>query len=151
MTASQDGHTGEQPQVTPTVTTAPARSRWSKIPAHLGRARTSTVIMSLLFLGIGALYLEIRPTTTGTATAETSDQQPATTTTPVAPTTTAPTTEAPETTSEAPETTTEDFPTTTPSEPTETTTPGEPTDTTVPTETLPSDPGTEPTTVSPPG
>jgi hypothetical protein len=55
--------TREQPSVTPTVTTAPARSRWhmSRIPPHLGPARTSTVVLAALFLAIGTLYLNIRP------------------------------------------------------------------------------------------
>ena len=54
--------TAEQPQVTATVSpAAPPRSRWDAIPHHLGRARTSTVVLSLLFLAIGALWLNIRP------------------------------------------------------------------------------------------
>jgi hypothetical protein len=110
------GSTGEQPAVKPTVTTAPARSRWSKLPAHLGRARTSTVILSVLFLAIGALYLTVRPetttTTTTTTTTEIGDQQPATTTAPAAPTTAETTTPAPETTTESESATTEE-PTTT--------------------------------------
>jgi hypothetical protein len=151
------GPTQQQPAVTPTVSTAPARSRWrvSKLPAHLGPARTSTVILVVLFLSIGALYLYIRPETTGTAV--TGNQQPAATTAPAAPTTDAPTTPAPETTdSEAPTTTTE-FPTTEPTtpEPTDATTdssvPEEPTDTGVPTTTLPTGPEPAPDTTVPPG
>jgi cytoskeletal protein RodZ len=152
MSTPQDGPTAEQPQVTPTVSTVPARSRWSKLPAHLGRARTSTVILGLLFLAIGTLYLNIRPEPTNPATAGTSDEAPAGTTTPATRTTAEPTTDAPETTSEVP-TITEDAPATTSTEPTDTaTTPGEPTETSVPTGTPPTDPGTVPTTsVSPPG
>ncbi|MGZ4551389.1 MAG: hypothetical protein ACXVF0_17970, partial [Blastococcus sp.] len=41
---------------------------WSSVPRHLGRARTSTVILSVLFLAIGALYLTVRPTETATTT-----------------------------------------------------------------------------------
>ncbi|UOY00714.1 hypothetical protein [Blastococcus sp. PRF04-17] len=152
MTAPQDGRPEQQPEVAPTVSTAPARSRWSKLPAHLGRARTSTVVLAVLFVGLGLLYLEIRPTPTGRGpTAETSNQQPASTTTPAAPaTTTPPATDEPGTTTQTP-TTTEDFPTTTPGEPPTTTTPDAPTGTTAPTETAPPGPGTMPTTVSPPG
>ena len=74
--------TAEQPVVTPSVSTAPARGRWhvSRIPAHLGRARTSTVVLSVLFLAIGTLYLNIRPDVPGTTTPATSDtgtEQPA--------------------------------------------------------------------------
>ncbi|MDP9461262.1 MAG: hypothetical protein M3Q22_13780, partial [Actinomycetota bacterium] len=54
--------TQEQPQVTATVSPAPPpKSRWDAIPHHLGRARTSTVVLSVLFLAIGALWLNIRP------------------------------------------------------------------------------------------
>lgn len=154
------GPTQQQPGVTPTVTTAPARSRWrvSKLPPHLGPARTSTVILVVLFLSIGALYLYIRPETTGTAV--TGNQQPAATTAPAAPTTAVPETPVPETTtgSEAPTTTTTtEFPTTEPATPeptdetTDTSVPGEPTDTGVPTTTLPEGPATTPATPVPPG
>jgi hypothetical protein len=130
MTTPDDTPTAEQPTVTPTVSTAPARSRWhwSALPDHLGRARTSTVVLCTLFVVIGALYLSIRPdpgrpvTTPAGNTGGVVEQ-----TTPQ--TTTAPTT-GPETTT-APETTTEEVPTTT--APTETTVPEEPT------ETLPTD------------
>jgi hypothetical protein len=55
---------------TPTVrtgppggTVAPAGRRWTwgAIPDHLGRARTSTLVLSVLFLAIGTLYLNVRP------------------------------------------------------------------------------------------
>ena len=56
------GPAAEQPQVTATVSPAvPPRSRWDAIPHHLGRARTSTVVLSLLFLGVGTLWLNVRP------------------------------------------------------------------------------------------
>jgi hypothetical protein len=96
--------TAEQPQVTATVSPAtPHRSRWGAIPRHLGRARTSTVVLSLLFLAIGALWINIRPDP------ETPPADPAVVQQPVVPTTPSPTTPAP--TSEpvpttAPETTT---------------------------------------------
>jgi hypothetical protein len=98
--------TAEQPQVTATVSpAAPPRSRWGAIPRHLGRARTSTVVLSLLFLAIGALWINIRPDV------ETPPADPAVVQQPVVPTTPSPTTPAPTPTSEpapttAPETTT---------------------------------------------
>ena len=128
-----------EPSVTPEVTTAPAGSAWSRIPHHLGRARTSTVVLGLLFLAIGTLYLNVRPETTGTTTTGNTG----TTVEDTTPTTTAPPTTAPESTT-APETTAEPVPTES-SEPTGT---DLPTDTTVPTDT------TEPTsgfpTLTPP-
>lgn len=137
--------TQEQPAVAPTVTTAPAGSPWSRIPAHLGKARTSTVVLALLFLTIGTLYLNIRPDTPPPATAVTGDTVPAQPTAPV-PETTATTT--PETTPETTETTE----TTTTAEPTTTedTTPAETTDgggttTTVPEPTVPTAPVPSPT------
>ena len=149
--------TGEQPIVTPSVTTAPARDGWrlSRIPSHLGRARTSTVVLGALFLAIGTLYLNIRPetpapaaTTSGTGTVQTvpTTTAPATTTSAV-PTST---TSAPETTS-APTTDAEPTDTAT-DEPTETTAPEE---TTPPTSSLPTRVPTSapssPTAVSPTG
>ena len=109
--------TREQPAVTPEVTTAPAGSVWRRIPDHLGRARTSTVVLVVLFLAIGTLYLNIRPETTGTATTGTGNEAPVQTTTPVPATTTTP---APETTEES-RVPTEETPTT--DLPTDTTTP----------------------------
>ena len=121
--------TEERPAVTPEVTTAPAGSAWSRIPDHLGRARTSTVILSVLFLAIGTLYLNIRPDTTGAATTGTSNEAPVQTTTPL-PTTT--TTTTPEPTVEEPTPTEE--PTTT-SAPTATTAPEATTGSSAPTQT----------------
>ena len=112
--------TQEQPQVTATVSpAAPPKSRWDAIPHHLGRARTSTVILSVLFLGIGALWLNIRPDpdpppvtpvvpqsvvpppTTGAPSPEPTDDQAPTTSAEPEPTSTAPTTTAPEGTTPA--------------------------------------------------
>jgi len=119
----------EQPAVTPAVTTAPAGSGWSRIPDHLGRARTSTVVLSVLFLAIGTLYLNIRPDTTGTATTGTSNEVPAQVTDPVpVPTTTT----TPEPTVDEPTPTVE---TTVPGTPTDVTTPEETTGSTLPTPT----------------
>jgi hypothetical protein len=52
--------TDGQPAVAPVVSTAPAPHR-RRIPSHLGPARTSTVVLSVLFLGIFALYLNVKP------------------------------------------------------------------------------------------
>jgi hypothetical protein len=118
--------TAEQPQVTAMVSPAtPPRSRWGAIPHHLGRARTSTVILSLLFLAIGTLWLNIRPDPEPPAAPASGSgavvEQPATTD-PAVPTTPAPTTEPVPTTSEEPTPTpTEETPTT--ARPTDTTTP----------------------------
>lgn len=107
MTDPRDEPTREVPAVTPSVSTAPPQSRWhwSAIPSHLGRARTSTVVLALLFLAVGALYLNVKPPPTGTTTTgnETGVQQP------VAPATVAPTrTVQPTTTETATETTSEE-------------------------------------------
>jgi hypothetical protein len=160
MTRPDDDRTVEQPVVeTPSVSTAPPPSRphrwWSSIPSHLGRARTSTVVMAALFLAIGALYFNVRPDPVQPATTGDTVQTtpPARTTAP--PTTTAPGTTAPETTTpeEVPTTTaTDELPTTTEPPPVETTEPTiEPTPTEEPTDTVGPTPGPEPTTLSPPG
>jgi outer membrane biosynthesis protein TonB len=159
MTRPDDDRTVEQPVVeTPSVSTAPPPSRphrwWSSIPSHLGKARTSTVIMSTLFLALGALYLNVRPDpvqpagTTG-STVETTAPAPARTSAP--PATTAPETTAPVPTTEEAPTTTEELPTTS-EPPVETTEPTpEPTPSDEPTETVGPTPPPEPSTVSPPG
>jgi len=131
--------TREQPAVTPEVST---RSPWhvSRIPAHLGRARTSTVVLAVLFLAIFALYLYIRPDTTGAATAGTGTSVPAGPTAPASrPATTTAPAPAPETTQDRPTPT--DQPTTT----------GSATHSSTPTET-PTTGGTSglPTSVPPP-
>jgi hypothetical protein len=86
------------------VSTAPPaapRRWWTAVPHHLGRARTSTVVLTLLFIGLYALYLNVRPpdppagapsgsTVQTSAPAATGPPEPPETT---APTTTAPTTE----------------------------------------------------------
>ena len=128
--------TAEQPQVTATVSPpVPARSRWGALPRHLGRARTSTVVLSLLFLAIGALWINIRPTETGPA-GTTGVDQPVAPVNPLVPTEPAPTTTEPVPTTEPEPTTASEVPTTssstvpTPTEPTTrfttTTTPGPP-------------------------
>jgi hypothetical protein len=131
--------TREQPVVAPEVST---RSPWhvSRIPAHLGPARTSTVVLAVLFVAIFALYLNIKPDVPGAATSGTSNPVPAVTTAPV-PRTTTPTPTPTSTTEVRPSTTT----TTTAPSATETptgttTTTQQPTDTGVPTTTGPPTP-----------
>jgi hypothetical protein len=147
--------TSEQPVVSPSVSTDSGRGPWhvSRIPSHLGRARTSTLVLSLLFVAIGALYLNIRPDQPPPAsTVSDTGNVPA-----PAPETTAPTpTPTPEPTTTAPETTTDEVPTTTTEptpteEPTETTSPEETDETLPPTFSSPSSPASSPTVVSPPG
>src|SRR5215218_4819751 len=109
MTRPEDDATVEQPVVeAPSVSTAPPPSRphrwWSSIPSHLGKARTSTVVLGVLFLAIGALYLNVRPDPVQPATTGGTVQTtaPARTT---APGTTAPETTTPGPTTEPPTTT----------------------------------------------
>lgn len=145
---------------TPTVSTAPTSGtadpphaswwHWDALPHHLGRARTSTVILAVLFLAVFALYLNVRPDETGTrTTGGGSDvEAPANPLVPTEPTTDPEPTEEPSPTTEPEETgtpseesetpttgstpstsspgTTE--PTTEPSDPTETSEPTSPTD-----------------------
>lgn len=54
----------------PTVTTAPpprAGRRWSHLPSHVGPARTSTIALAVLFVGLFVLWLYVRPHATATA------------------------------------------------------------------------------------
>ncbi len=70
MTAPQDG-SGAHRVTAPTVSTAPTSGtpgppgarwwHWDALPHHLGRARTSTVILSVLFVAVFTLYLSVRP------------------------------------------------------------------------------------------
>lgn len=94
-------------QTGPTVATAPPRSRWRlgsrPLPNHLGPARTSTVILAVLFVALFVLWQYVRPpsptqaaTTSGTGAANppasTTAPAPATTTPPTPTATTAPST-----------------------------------------------------------
>ena len=102
----------EQPQTevaaTPSVTTAPPRARWrfANVPSRLGRARTSTVVLAVLFVAVFVLWVYVRPETVATPAGTTGDVNA-----PVAPVSTS---SVPTTTSEAPATT--DATTTAPSE-----------------------------------
>jgi hypothetical protein len=140
VTHASDDRTVEQPAVEPTVSTAPppssrVRRWWSSIPSHLGPARTSTVVLAVLFLALGSLYLTVRPDPAAT----TSTPVRTTATTPAAPSappaTTAPTTTTP--TEPVPTTTEEDTPS-----PTEEPTTTDPTE--IPTEEIPTEEPTEP-------
>jgi cytoskeletal protein RodZ len=112
-----------------------------RTPGHIGRARTSTLVLALLFVGLGVLYLYVRPADPAT--------DPAGGTTQVSTPAPAPaTTTAPPTTEPAPTTPEETTPPTTtglPTDPT-TTAPDLPTGsrTTEPSETEPG--GTAPPT-----
>lgn len=110
MSADRPRPDGTMPTApAPAVSTAPAegpRHWWQAIPRRLGRARTSTVVLALLFVGLGILYLYVRPETTGTAPAGDTDvpvvdvplvPTPSEPTTTAPPTPTRPTTPAPPT------------------------------------------------------
>ncbi|RBY76586.1 hypothetical protein DQ239_13670 [Blastococcus sp. TF02-09] len=119
---------------TPTVSTAPTGGtaeaphtswwHWKRLPDHLGRARTSTVILSVLFLAVFTLYLNVRPedglTDTTPAGGSSGVQTPTNPVIPTDPTTTSPEpTEEPTPTTE-PEETEETEESGTPSEETDT-------------------------------
>lgn len=102
MSTPEEMPPAEPAVATPTVSTSPPPTLihrwWSAIPAHIGPARTSTVVLAVLFLLLGVLYLDVRPATTGTvAPASTTGQTtaPAQTATTTAPTTATPTTSEP--------------------------------------------------------
>jgi hypothetical protein len=94
--------TAEQPAPT-TEAPAPARFWRQRVPAHLGRARTSTVVLAVLFLAFFGLYLLVRPPAVEYTTVETTSGQTVRvpvseldpTTEPAAPTTNAPDTGTP--------------------------------------------------------
>ncbi len=127
MTTPETNGPGE-PTRQVSVSTAPPpapRRWWSAVPHHLGRARTSTVVLALLFVGVYTLYLHVRPPDPAVAPAQESTVQtparpapadPAETTEPTtpAPTTTDPTSTPPAVTTgeEAPAESAEPAPTT---------------------------------------
>ncbi|MCW2581803.1 MAG: hypothetical protein JWQ53_593 [Klenkia sp.] len=159
MTRPPDPTDAHPTEVVPTVgrhdtapapTVAPAPSGWERLfprsaAGHLGRLRTSTVVLAVLFVAVFALWVFVRPPTPETAGS----------TTPVVETTVdqpAPTSEAPAPTTAAPSTTT-DEPTTTPRTTTTraTTTPPTTTEDDDPTSTPTPAPTTQPpTTTRPP-
>jgi len=53
------------PATGPSLSTAPPRSRWQlpfgRVPGHVGPARTSTLVLAILFVAIFALWLYVRP------------------------------------------------------------------------------------------
>ncbi len=134
-----------EPSGEPSVSTAPPaapRRWWSSVPHHLGRARTSTVVLALLFVGLYVLWLYVRPpdVPTAPATDGTTVQTPAATAPAEPPATTGPTTTAP-----APTTSATPDPTSLP--PAETGGEEPPAETTTP---APTPAGEEPTTTQPP-
>ncbi len=158
MRTPQEEPAGDE-MVEPTVSTAPTSGttsappasrwwHWHALPDHLGRARTSTVILSVLFLAVFTLYLNVRPDVqpTGTTPARGGSDVEAPVV-PGVPTEPEPTTEPAPTTApddveegtESPSTTPSTSPSTSPSstapsEPTrETSSPAEPTRTSEPT------------------
>src|SRR4051794_2295225 len=99
MTTPREEQPQEQAPATPTVSTAPPRSRWrfGNVPQHLGPARTSTVVLGALFVAIFVLWVYVRPptptATTGSTGGVPSSTAPANTS--AAPTSGTPTTTAP--------------------------------------------------------
>jgi hypothetical protein len=77
MSTPQDDATPDRVQ-TPSISTAPTSGEtapaaprwwhWGSVPHHLGRARTSTVVLALLFVAVFALYLNVRPDVQPTGT-----------------------------------------------------------------------------------
>ena len=102
MTVPETNGPGEPPRELSVSTAPPAAPRrwWSAVPHHLGRARTSTVVLALLFVGLYTLYLYVRPPEpAGTVPGTDSTVQTPVAPAPVLPTETAePTTTAPTTT-----------------------------------------------------
>jgi hypothetical protein len=119
-TPHEEQPAGQRPAV-PTVSTAPPRSRWrfSSVPAHVGPARTSTVVLAVVFVLLLALHGYLQSSSDSgytTVTTNTGQQVRVKTTdlsgTPAAPTSaTAPATTAPRST--APQSTTTGPPTST--------------------------------------
>ena len=148
MSTPADDQAPEQ-VATPTVSTAPSGTtappapgwwHWKALPDHLGRARTSTVILAVLFVGIFTLYLNVRPDVPDTGTRTTGGGSdvvvPSNPVLPTEPTTTPEPTEEPAPTTDPEETET-------PEEGTDTPTTGSTPSTSEPGTT---EPTTEPTT-----
>jgi hypothetical protein len=153
VSGPDDDRTVEQPAVEqPSVRTAPAPSRiqrwWASVPSHVGPARTSTVVLAVLFLALGSLYLTVRPEPVPVVAVQTTTPAGTTARTTV-PATSAPTTTTTTSETSAPTTSTTTAPTSepTPESPSETATTETPTDTVEPTTEVPT---TEPTTTEPP-
>ncbi|MGY1623739.1 hypothetical protein ACI789_16200 [Geodermatophilus sp. SYSU D00965] len=110
--------TGEAPAVSTAPPAGLRRRWWSAVPHHLGRARTSTVVLAILFLAIGTLYLYVRPESTASTSVDPAggSSVPAPQTAePSAPAETTAPTETTEPTETSAPTTEPDAPTTTPS------------------------------------
>ncbi|WP_236833564.1 hypothetical protein, partial [Blastococcus sp. MG754427] len=89
---------------------APRHGWWAAIPRRLGRARTSTVVLAVLFVAVFALWLNVKPPAPG-ATPPAEDTAVTEPTAPTGPTETGPTETGP---TEPGEPTEEPGPTTTP-------------------------------------
>jgi hypothetical protein len=98
-TPETDGPGEPTGQVSVSTAPPPAPRRWwSAVPHHLGRARTSTVVLALLFVGVYTLYIHVRPPDAAVVPAQESTVQTPATTAPAEPAGTAePTTTAPTT------------------------------------------------------
>lgn len=80
MTGAPDGQPSDAAPAAPSGTAGTPRlgPRWLRaLPRHVGRARTSTVVLGVLFLAIGTLYLNVHPTATGTTTPVVVQHRPA--------------------------------------------------------------------------
>jgi hypothetical protein len=66
--------TAEQPAAT-TEVAPPVRFWRQKVPAHIGRARTSTLVLAMLFVAFFSLYLLVRPPAVEYTTVETTSGQ----------------------------------------------------------------------------
>jgi hypothetical protein len=66
--------TAEAPAATTDVA-PPVRFWRQKVPAHIGRARISTLLLGVLFLALFALYLGVRPAAVEYTTVETTSGQ----------------------------------------------------------------------------
>ncbi len=66
--------TAEAPAATTDVA-PPVRFWRQKVPAHIGRARTSTLVLGVLFLALFGLYLGVRPPAVEYTTVETTSGQ----------------------------------------------------------------------------
>jgi hypothetical protein len=94
VTTPWDEEPRTDPPAGPSVNTAPPRARWrfGTVPSHVGPARLSTVVLSVLFVGIFVLYLFVRPDPASTGTNGGGSTVPAA---PAATTSRAPTSSAP--------------------------------------------------------
>ncbi len=67
--------TARQPPPPPAAPAPPAHFWRQRVPAHIGRARTSTLVLGLLFVVFAALYVLVRPAPVEYTTVETTSGQ----------------------------------------------------------------------------